>query len=294
VSVGAIGPSEGLTFNGAALPIIPPTALKDTLVTDPKSPLNMNKLQALRDSSLKTLTDVYLNNGASPAQQSFIKSYLSSQGDLRSINSSLLGSLADLSTAQYPQVDAAIALIRMNVTPVVAIHIPFGGDNHHDKAYTAESTQTVSGCAQLDYLLGQLKAFTTLDGRSLADAVTVVSLNVFGRTLRYDPKNGDGRQHNQYHQVSFVIGKPFKGGVYGGVTQLPTTMGGDFGALPMSSSSGAGSAGGDIHPIDTLAAWAMTVATGLGVDPTVIAAQINSKYNPSGMGSGKVINAALG
>jgi hypothetical protein len=293
VSVGASGPSEALTFDGAALPVIPPTALRETLVSDPKSPLNMNGLQALRDDTLKTLTDVYLNNGASPAQQDFIKSYVNSQTDLRNINAGLLGSLADLSTAQYPQVDAAIALIRMNVTPVVAIHLPFGGDNHHDNMYQNEAKQTVSSCAQLAYLLGQLKMYTTADGRSLADAVTVISLNVFGRTLVYDPKNGDGRQHNPHHQVSFVIGKPFKGGVYGGVAQLPTNMGGDFGALPMSSSTGAGSASGDIHPVDTLAAWGMTVAAGVGVDPTVVSAQINSKYNPAGMGSAKVVTSAL-
>jgi hypothetical protein len=293
VSVGANGPSEGLTFNGAALPIIPPAALKATLVSDPKSPLNMNNLQTLRDNSLKTLQDVYLNNGASPAQASFLKSYINSQTDLRNINASLLGSLADLTTAKYPQVDAAIALIRMNVTPVVSIHIPFGGDNHHDNMYSAEATQTVSGVAQLDYLLGQLKLYQTADGRSLADAVTVISLNVFGRTLLYDPKVGDGRQHNPNHQVSFVIGKPFKGGVYGGVAQLPSKLGNDFGALPMSSSTGAGIASGDIQPVDTLAAWGMTVATGAGVDPTIIKQQINSKYNPSGMGSAQVVHAAL-
>jgi hypothetical protein len=294
VCVGAQGPSEGLTFNGAALPIIPPTALKSTLVSDPKSPLNMNKLQSLRDSSLKTLTDVYLNNGASPAQQSFIKSYVNSQTDLRNINAGLLSSLADLNMAKYPQVDAAIALIRMNVTPVVSIHIPFGGDNHHDNMYQAEATQTVSGCAELDYLLGQLKLFTTADGRSLADAVTVISLNVFGRTLLYDAKNGDGRQHNPYHHVAFVVGQPFKGGVYGGVAQLPSTMGGDFGCTAMSSATGAGG-GGDIKPVDTLAAWGMTVATGVGVDPNVISAQMSSNpnVNPSGMNTAKVVCAAL-
>jgi hypothetical protein len=254
----------------------------------------MNNLQSLRDETLKTLTDVYLNNGASPAQQSFVKSYVNSQTDLRNINAGLLGTLADLSTAQYPQVDAAIALIRMNVTPVVAIHLPFGGDNHHDTGYQNEAKQTVASCAELDYLLGQLKMYTAADGRSLADAVTVISLNVFGRTLKYDPKNGDGRQHNPYHQVSLVVGKPFKGGVFGGVAQLPANVGGgDFGALPMSSSTGAGSTSGDIHPVDTLAAWGMTVAQGTGVDPTVISAQINSKYNPAGMGSAKVVPVAL-
>jgi hypothetical protein len=122
--------------------------------------------------------------------------------------------------------------------------------------------------------------------------VSIVSLNVFGRTLLYDPKNGDGRQHNQYHQVSFVIGKPFKGGVYGGVTAQQGVQA-DFGALPINSTTGAGATSGDIKPIDTLAAWGMTVATGVGVDPTVISQQISANNNPSGMGSAKVVSAAL-
>ena len=292
VSVGASSPSEGLTFNGAALPIIPPVALKATLVSDPKSPLNTAALQALRDDTLKNLESVYLQ-GASPAQQSFVKAYVNAQSDLRQISSSLLQQLGDIpDNTPNSQVDAAIALIRMNVTPVVAIHIPFGGDNHHDANYQAEATQTVAGVATLDYLLGQLKLFTAADGRSLADAVSVVSLNVFGRTLLFDPKNGDVRQHNPNHQVSFAIGKPFRGGVYGGVVQLGG-VGQDFGALPINSSTGAGDVNGDIQPVDTLAALGITLATAVGVDPTVIAAQIDAKYNPSGMGSAKLVSAAL-
>jgi hypothetical protein len=143
----------------------------------------------------------------------------------------------------------------MNVSPVVAIHIPFGGDNHHDPMYAAEGAQTIAGVATLDYLLGQLKTY------GLTDAVSIISLNVFGRTLVYDPKNGDGRQHNPNHQVSFAIGKPFHGGIYGAVAQLPANKGGDFGALPISSTTGAGEASGDIQPVDTLAAFGITVST---------------------------------
>ena len=63
-----------------------------------------------------------------------------------------------------------------------------------------------------------------LAAAGLADSVTFMSLNVFGRTL--GPGNADGRQHNENHQVSIAIGKPFRGGVIGGV--IP--VGKDFGA----------------------------------------------------------------
>ena len=97
----------------------------------------------------------------------------------------------------------------MKVSPVISIHIPFGGDNHRDVGLATETPQTVSGVATIVSLMQQLAT------AGLSDQVTLVSLNVFGRTI--GPGNTDGRQHNPNHQVSFTIGKPFKGGIIGGV-----------------------------------------------------------------------------
>jgi len=160
----------------------------------------------------------------------------------------------------------------MNVTPVITIHIPFGGDNHTDALLANEARQTVSGVAAIGSLMSQLAA------AGLSDKVTFMSLNVFGRTL--GPSNTDGRQHNANHQVSITIGKPFKAGVIGGVGPVA----GDYGALAINSQNGRGGAGGDVEPAATLTALGKTVMTGLGVDSAVIDDQITS---------GKVISAAL-
>ena len=56
MSIGAVSPSEGLTFGGAALPIIPPLALKATLASQ-AGPLT--NLQALRDDTLSRMSDIY-------------------------------------------------------------------------------------------------------------------------------------------------------------------------------------------------------------------------------------------
>src|SRR5262249_56982336 len=93
--------------------------------------------------------------------------------------------------------------------------------------------------------------------------------NVFGRTL--GPTNTDGRQHNPNHQVSIAIGKPFTGGVIGGVGPV----GNDFGALPIDSTSGAPN--GDIKPVDTLASFGKTVMSAVGIDGGYI-----EKVIPSG------------
>jgi hypothetical protein len=62
ISLGASSPSEGLTFGGRALPIIPALALKATL-TSPAGPLT--NLQPLRDQALARVYDVYRNGARS-------------------------------------------------------------------------------------------------------------------------------------------------------------------------------------------------------------------------------------
>jgi hypothetical protein len=269
ISLGAASPSEGLTYGGEALPIIPALALKATL-TNPAGPLT--NLQPLRDQTLNQLYDVY-KNGATPAQRAFIDSMLTSQQQVRSIRQDLLAQLASIKdNSPASQIVAAITLIQMKVTPVIAIHIPFGGDNHRDIALANETAQTVSGVATIVSLVQQLAA------AGLQDQVTFMSLDVFGRTL--GPGNDNGRQHNQNHQVSITIGKPFRGAVIGGVAPVAS----DYGAMPIDSATGKGSASGDVKAVDTLASFGKTMLAAVGVDADTIASQVTS---------GRVLAAAL-
>ena len=80
--------------------------------------------------------------------------------------------------------------------------------------------------------------------------------------------------------MSISIGKPFKGGVIGGVTPVLN----DYGALNIDPQTGAGSAGGSIQAVDTLAAFGMTMLAAVGADPTVIV---------SPKSSGAVVQGAL-
>jgi hypothetical protein len=278
ISLGAASPSEALTFGGQALPIIPALALKATL-TSPAGPLT--NLQPLRDKALGQLYDLY-KNGANASQRAYIDSLVTSQQQVRNIRQDLLaqlGSIKDNSAAS--QVLAAVTLIQMKVTPVIAVHVPFGGDNHRDIALQNETTQTVSGVQTIASLMAQLASV------GLQDQVTFVSLNVFGRTI--GPGNTDGRQHNPNHQVSIAIGKPFKGGVIGGVAPLPSsgTAGpgaGDYGALAFDSKTGKASPGGDVVPVSSLGAFGQTVLAAVGVNAGTIPTQVSA---------GTVIGAAL-
>jgi len=269
ITLGASSPSEGLTYEGAALPILPPLALKATLARPTGA---LGNLQALRDATLSQLNGV-LQGSATAAQRRYLDTLVLSQREIRDVNQNLLSmldSIADNGVAS--QLTAALALIQMNVTPVVAIHIPFGGDNHNDTNLALETAQTVSGVASIVSLMARL------DAAGLTDKVSFLSLNVFGRTL--GPANTDGRQHNPNHQVSFAIGKPFRPGVIGALAPV----GGDYGALPLDSSTGRGVAGGDVPAVETLASFGKTVLSAVGIPAAAITAAIPS---------GKVIGSAL-
>jgi hypothetical protein len=255
ITIGATSPAEGLSYDGAALPIIPALALKATL-TNAAGPLT--NLQPLRDQTLNQLYDLYKNT-ATPAQKAYIDSLVSSQTQVRNINQSLLDALTSIKdNTAASQVLAAVTLIQMKVTPVISVHIPFGGDNHRDIALAAETAQTVAGVATIGALMSQLAT------AQLADAVTFTTLNVFGRTL--GPSNTDGRQHNENHQVSVTIGKPFLGGVVGAVGPVDK----DYGALPIDSKTGKGVAGGDVPVLETLPSFGRTLLTAVGVDNATI------------------------
>jgi hypothetical protein len=269
ISVGALAPSESLIYAGAPLPVVPALALKATL-TNPEGPLTA--LQPLRDATLDRLYDLYKNH-ASRAQRQYIDALVTSQKSVRSIRQDLLSALSSIrDNSAASQLTAAVALIQMNVSPVVSVHIPFGGDNHEDPGLVRETEETLSGVALLASLMEQLAR------AGLTDKVTFLSLNVFGRTL--GPGNSNGRQHNGNHQVSLAIGRPFRGGVVGAVGPVET----DYGATPIDSNSGVGTAQGDVAAADTLAAFAKTASAAVGADPALITAP---------RGTARVISSAL-
>lgn len=276
LTVGASSPSEGLTSGGRALPIIPALSLK-SMLANPDGPLS--KLQPLRDQTLNQLYDLYKNH-ASPAGRAFIDSLVTAQQQVRNISQNLLNQLASIKdNSADSQVLAALTLIQMKVTPVVVIHIPFGADNHRDVGLQAETTQTVAGVATLAGLMARLAS------ARLADSVSFVSLNVFGRTL--GPGTTDGRDHNANHQVSITIGKRFRGGVIGGVAPVAVSgvaPGGDYGALPIDSQTGQASPSGDVGAAQTLASFGQTVLAGVGIDAATVGNAVSS---------GKVIAGAL-
>ena len=273
VALGPRSAGEGLTVGGRPQPTLSPSALA-SLLSSPTGPLG--QIQQIRDADLDRLNDWYRQNGNS-AQRAFIDRYALSQQQARSISESLLSSLAAIKdNSANSQVSAALILFRMNVSPVVSIHLPFGGDNHTDNALTREATETVASVGTIGNL------WTQLNAAGLQDKVTFATLNVFGRTLSAAKGNAGGRNHHGDHHVAVLIGKPFKGGVVGGVE----AGGGDYRAMSLNSTSGAGVGGGsgDIPFSETLSAMGKTLGVACGVNSEVLDLNIRG---------GKVVAGAL-
>jgi hypothetical protein len=221
--IGASSRSEALTFGGEIQPMLPARAIKATLANVP-GPLT--DLQALRDQTVDDLYALYKTD-ANKDGQAYLDRLALSQRQARLLEQSLLDELTSIKDdGPTSQVIAAIALIKMNVAPVITIHVPFGGDNHNDTGLAQEKAQTVSGIQTIQLLMQKLA------DAGLEDKVTFVSLNVFGRTL--NQKSANGRQHNPNHQVSLAIGRGIAGGVIGGVAPVA----GDYGATAIDSKTG--------------------------------------------------------
>ena len=272
----ALGPrssSEAITAGGRPQPILSPTSLA-ALLASPAGPLG--QIEKIRDADLDRLNAWYKENG-NTAQRAFIDRYASSQQQARSVSGSLLSTLAGIKdNSPASQVRAAVTLFRMNVAPVISIHIPFGGDNHVDAMLANESKQTISGVSAIGTVWQELTA------ASMQDKVSFAMMNVFGRTLSAARGADKGRNHHGDHHCTVMIGKPFRGGVVGGVEPANN----DYRAMSLDASTGAGVASnsGDIKFSETLSALGRTLGVGCGVD---------AGYLDQNIAGGKIVAGAL-
>jgi uncharacterized protein DUF1501 len=254
--------SELVSFSGRTLASIRPTQLKQLLTGSKTDPLA--KLQSLRDTSLNQLNALAKSTG-SPVQKQFLDTLATSQTQVRALASALATTLASIADDGVTgQCLAASALVAANVTPVVTVHIPFGGDNHSDQNLQAEADQTVSGVKAIQTLMADLSSL------SLTDKVTFATWNVFGRNLNGIAKvtSRAGRDHYGNHAVTVMIGKNVAPSVIGGIT---ASSSGAYVASAIDSASGAPASSGDISADATHVSAARTLAGALGIPASVVA-----------------------
>jgi hypothetical protein len=279
VSVGARGnASELVSYAGRTLPSVSPTQLKQLLAGNKTDVLV--KVRNLRDTSLDQLNAMFKTDG-NAVQKQFLDAMALSQVQVRKLVEQLATTLNAINSDDAKgQALAAAALISANVTPVVTMHIGFGGDNHTDTDLAAEAAQHVTGVQaiqQVQDALGML---------SLTDKVTFATLNVFGRNLNGIAKTDGrtGRDHYGNHAVTVMIGKNVVPGVYGGVA---TGSSAAYLASGIDSATGAPNAAGDIPVAQTHVSAMRTLGVALGIPEDQLAPDFTA------MAGGKVVKAAV-
>ncbi len=274
LSLGGEGAIEAIYYQGQPQAFLTPTTLA-TVLASPTNGLGTANLVALRDQTLDSL-NAFARSQGNTAQKNLIDQYATSATQLRTLQHGLLGSLSAIKdNSQDSQIQAALILFQMKVTPVVAVHVSFGGDNHGDTGLATEIAGHQTGVASIAKMMQGLAA------ANLQDKVTFVMSNVFGRTM-VNGFNANGRQHNDRHHVTVMIGPGVKGSVIGGPTLAQGAAGGggqgttEYSALPIDSSTGLGSAAGDIAYGDTLQSMARTLAAAVGLPSSTISQNILS------------------
>jgi hypothetical protein len=279
IAVGARGnASELVSFAGRTLPSISPTQLKQLLTSSKNSPLQT--LRTVRDASIDKLNALAKTTGNN-VQRDFLDAMALSRRQVRELADALSTTLnAITADDQKGQALAAAALISANVTPVVTMHIAFGGDNHTDTDLAGEASQTVSGVQSIQQLMDALA------GLGLTDKVTFATMNVFGRNLNGIAKTDGrtGRDHFGNHAVSVLVGKNIAPAVTGGVVKGTS---GAFAASDIDSGSGMPVTGGDIPVAQSNVALARTLGVALGIPGSLLNGDLASNAG------GKVVNSAL-
>jgi Protein of unknown function (DUF1501) len=274
VAVGTGGNAlEMISFSGRALPTIAPLQLKQLLTGSATDPVV--KLRTLRDATLNQLNAMFKTDGT-PEQARFLDAMAASQTQVRELAQSLATTLASITTNDvHGQALAAAALIAAKVTPVVTLHIPFGGDNHTDPNLADETFDHTDHDGTGRGVPGIQAVQDALASLSLADTATFATMNVFGRDLSGTAKvtARGGRDHFGNHAVMVMIGKNVAPGVTGGVGVITGSV---YGATGINATTGASVPGaGDIKQTDTGVSAAKTLGAALGIDQSLLKPDFN-------------------
>jgi hypothetical protein len=271
VAVGTAGNAlEMISFTGRTLPIVSPTQLKQLLTGSATDPVV--KLRSLRDTTLDTINAALKADGT-PEQRAFLDAMASTQQQVRKLSQSLATTLASITSDNVlGQALAAAALIAAKVTPVVTLHIPFGGDNHNDASLGDEVFDHTDHDGTGRGVPGIQAVQNALASLSLTDTTTFATMNVFGRDLSGTSKvqAQAGRDHFGNHAVMVMIGKNVAPGVTGGTGVITGSV---YGATGIDSTTGTSvTTGGDIAQTDTGVSAAKTLGAALGIDQSLMKA----------------------
>ncbi len=255
---------RAVMFKGNPIPQTPPSAIQELFGG---SSGTLDQLASLRDEHLDAL-HASLHADGTAAERRFLDRYALGRSQAKDMGSQLgdlLSALTPGDDGPVAQAIAAVAMMKLDLSPVILLHFGFGGDNHKDDGLLEEKAQTEAGIMAMGVLWEELVA------AGLEDRATFATFDVFGRTLVRNA--GGGRDHQSHHHVMAMFGPRVRAGVVGGV-QMVGNGSRPFSARPIDSATGQAAADGDVGLEDSLASAAATLASMVGIDDERIAARV--------------------
>ena len=169
----------------------------------------------MRDTTLDQLNQLAKSDGTA-VQKAFLDAMALSQTQVRSLADALATTLSAITADDSKgQALAAAALFAANVTPVVTLHIAFGGDNHSDSNLQAEADQHVTGAQAIQQVQDALAVRSSLADK--ADVRDAERVRAQPERHLEDRSSRAGRDHYGNHAVMVMIGKNVTPGVTAGV-----------------------------------------------------------------------------
>lgn len=249
---------QPFSYNGASQPVLQPTAIRDAILGGGNSALE--NLADLRHATMDKVHDLYKRT-ATASQRQTLDMFVTTKAQAESISDEFLQLLAGVQTNDtIDQFRVALILCAMRVTPVVTMHVPFGGDNHFDNGFDDEISQLESGVAAFEAAYGLMKDFKA--NGSISNDVVFAWTAVFGRTLE-QIDGRDGRDHNGSHCVAVIMGDSVNGTVIG---STDTVM--------VDASTGQNSENGTVARGDLLPSMGRTLGKTLGLSADIVEAEI--------------------
>ncbi len=249
---------QSFSYNGAYQPVLQPTAIRDAILGGGNSALE--NLAALRHETMDKVHELYKRT-ATASQKRTLDMFVTTKAQAESISDEFLQLLAGVQTNDViDQFRVALILCAMRITPVVTMHVPFGGDNHNDPGFGDEIGQCESGVAAFEAGYALMKEFKA--NGSISNDVVFAWTAVFGRTLE-QIVDRDGRDHNGSHCVAVIMGDSVKGTVIG---NTDTVM--------VDASTGQNSDNGTVERADLLPSMGRTLGAVLGLAADVIETEI--------------------
>ncbi|MCH9683993.1 MAG: DUF1501 domain-containing protein, partial [Deltaproteobacteria bacterium] len=247
---------RAVRFMGNPIPQTPPSAIVELFGGNPGQ---LDGLADLRDQHLDQL-HASLREDGTDAERRFLDRYALGRSQAKAMGSqlgSLLSGISPGDDGPTAQAIAAVAMMKLNLSPVILLHFGFGGDNHKDEDLSEERLESVPGIEAIGTLWNELV------GAGLEDRATFATFDVFGRTLVRNDRGG--RDHQANHHVMAMFGPRVRAGVVGGVHKV-NDGNRPFSARPIDSASGVATDDGDVGLEDSLTAAAATLAAATGVD----------------------------